>query len=314
MKRFLSILIMLSMIISITSCSNNNKQQNTDKSTQEINIGSVSDKSTSSESNLNNQEQTNKIVMSSANERLKYIIRSLRTDEENDVYEIDITNEKGFLDLVGITEENVEEYAISASLMNVQAYTIAIVKPVEGKEEDVKNALITYRDSVIKSFKQYLPDQLAKAENSYLLEDLNRLGYYVLVMCDNQDQLYEQLLNKLENIEDIGVDESLPPQIKDKMLFTEIYNINDAYKISKENGDKIYNFEYFNSYENEDISNGVVILKLDLGLSYYLLVGFKDTKAESIPEYIQLVSKEDDTKTDIRENNDLDGYLNRVIE
>ena len=99
-------------------------------------------------------------------------------------------------DLLGLKKEDVEACALSASLMNVKAYGVAAVCPVAGREEAVRNGLNDFIANRKESFQQYLQDQYEIADKAKLgtLKD----GTILLVMCENQDQVYESIQTAIE--------------------------------------------------------------------------------------------------------------------
>lgn len=98
--------------------------------------------------------------------------------------------------MLGVTAEDMSAFAIAVSPMNVKAYGVAAIMPASGKEETVKKGLETFVDNQQKSFEQYLPDQyeVAKAAKVESQED----GTLLLVMCENQDEVYESIKKSLE--------------------------------------------------------------------------------------------------------------------
>lgn len=96
-----------------------------------------------------------------------------------------------WLQLLGLTSADVENYAISVSPMNIKAYGVAVIKPVAGKEETVKAGLENFVATQQKNFENYLPDQyeIAKAGKVEQLED----GTLIMVVGENQDALYESI-------------------------------------------------------------------------------------------------------------------------
>lgn len=93
--------------------------------------------------------------------------------------------------LLGVTEEDMEAYAISLSAMNVQAYTIALILPAEGREETVLENVNAYVERQRQSFEFYLADQYEIAQNARVetLED----GTILLVMAENTDEVYNTI-------------------------------------------------------------------------------------------------------------------------
>lgn len=89
---------------------------------------------------------------------------------------------------------NFEAGAFSFSLMNVQAYTIAIVKPAEGQKDTVLKYFSDYRQQTETSFDKYLADQYDIAKSA-VTEEVN--GYIVFVMAENADSIAANIKAKL---------------------------------------------------------------------------------------------------------------------
>lgn len=96
---------------------------------------------------------------------------------------------------LGFTAEDTKAYAVSMSLMNVNAYAIVAAMPAEGKEETVKTGLENYVEAQKSSFEFYLEEQYEVASNAKLetLDD----GTILLVMCEGQDAVFDQIVTKL---------------------------------------------------------------------------------------------------------------------
>lgn len=128
-------------------------------------------------------------------------IENARDQEENDALPIitSVDDDLGqtTFDLLGLKKEDVEACALSASLMNVKAYSIAAVYPVAGREEAVRNGLNDFIANQKGSFHQYLQDQYEIASRAKLgtLKD----GTILLVMCEDQDQVYESIQTAIES-------------------------------------------------------------------------------------------------------------------
>lgn len=130
-------------------------------------------------------------------------IRAARSDEMNEYFPV-TTNEGGFPDateeemtfaLLGFTGEDVDAYAVSLSLMNVNAYAIVAAKPAQGKEETVKTGLEKYVEAQKASFENYLEDQHEIAASAKLdtLDD----GTVLLVMSEGQDEIFQSIKDAL---------------------------------------------------------------------------------------------------------------------
>lgn len=113
-----------------------------------------------------------------------------------DLTEEDIASQGAMcLQVLGLTEEDMEEAAFSVSMMNVQSYGLAIVKPADGKEAAVTEGLQTFIDGQKAAQENYLADQYAIAKAAKL--DTVKSGEVVLVMCEEQDTVFSSIKNAL---------------------------------------------------------------------------------------------------------------------
>ena len=98
--------------------------------------------------------------------------------------------------LIGVTEEDMDAYAVAVSPVNVKAYGIAAILPAEGREAVVVDGLQAFIDRQKSNFQTYLVDQYAIAEKARLenLED----GTVLMVMCEDSDQVFEQIKTAIE--------------------------------------------------------------------------------------------------------------------
>ncbi len=125
-------------------------------------------------------------------------ITAARTDEENEAYQVMSDKdaiEDAYYNVVGFTAADVDEVAMSVSLINIKAYGIVIAKPAEGCEETVKAGLQGFIDTQCANFETYLADQYEIAKNAKLetLDD----GTIVMVMCENADTVYEAIVSAI---------------------------------------------------------------------------------------------------------------------
>ena len=100
------------------------------------------------------------------------------------------------LPMLGVTADDMSAFALSMSVMNVQAYGIAVIMPAEGCEQTVLDGVNAFVENQKSSFQTYLADQYAIAEAAKVetLAD----GTVVLVMCENSDQVYDAIVAALE--------------------------------------------------------------------------------------------------------------------
>ena len=137
------------------------------------------------------------------------IIHDARTDEENEYdmiftkgadgkftaidgysaeYEADQLDDElknMVFPLLGLEDGTYESFAASISSMMVRSYAVAIVKPAEGKTDDVKAALEAYVQSEQQSMEHYLEDQyqIAKAATVTVAPT----GEVILVCAEDHD-------------------------------------------------------------------------------------------------------------------------------
>ncbi len=95
------------------------------------------------------------------------------------------------LEVAGLTDTDLGEFAYSTTLMMTRAYGIGIFMPAEGKTETVKNALNGFVEIQKQSFETYLVDQFEIAKQA-IVEELPT-GEVVLVMCENAADVFEAI-------------------------------------------------------------------------------------------------------------------------
>lgn len=99
--------------------------------------------------------------------------------------DIQFQAESLILPMLGLEAGDYESFAVSVSPMNIHSYGIAIVKPAEGKTEDVQTALENFVTSQQMAMQNYLADQyeIAKAATVTTVPS----GEVVLVCCEGSD-------------------------------------------------------------------------------------------------------------------------------
>lgn len=136
-----------------------------------------------------------------SSEDLKAAIEGARDEELNQVIPVlTSVNDAGaqqVLTTLGLETEKMECYAMSVSLINIKAYGIVLVKPVEGEEEAVTAALEAFVESMRKSFENYLPAQ-AEIANAATVETLEN-GVIMLVMSDGHDTVRDFIAQAVLN-------------------------------------------------------------------------------------------------------------------
>lgn len=139
------------------------------------------------------------------------ILHNARTDEENE-YDMIFTKgsdgkftaidgysaeyEAGQLDdeirnmmlpLLNLEDDQYTDFAASVSTMMVRSYAVAIVKPAEGKTDDVKAALQAFVTSEQQSMEHYLEDQYQVAKAATVT--VAPTGEVILVCAEDHDTI-----------------------------------------------------------------------------------------------------------------------------
>ncbi len=145
-------------------------------------------------------EPENALTGADLAEHYKSAIEAGRTESDNADRPINVTGEEEemgsyFWELLGFAPEDVDAFAVSLSLMNVQAYCVGLFKPVEGKAEAVVAGLENYIAGQQRGFESYLPDQGVIADNA-ILETLDD-GTVIIVMSDGWDDVYAGITEAL---------------------------------------------------------------------------------------------------------------------
>ena len=106
----------------------------------------------------------------------------------------EMTDLDAFMERQEWDKANFERGAVSFSIMNVQAYTIAVVKPAEGQIETVKQYFADYKARTEKDFERYLEDQYEIAKAAVIDE---KDGYVIFVMDEDADSIAETIKSKI---------------------------------------------------------------------------------------------------------------------
>lgn len=202
MKKIIAAVLCLTMCFALLSaCGTENKPAETDPVTSEEPSTAPTESAEPSEEpseQPSDEPSTAPETEAPATSALADAITSSRTDEENEAYPVfsdKAAIEDAYYQVVGFTAADVDEIAMSVSLINVKAYGIVIAKPAEGCEETVKAGLQGFIDTQCANFETYLADQYEIAKNAKLetLDD----GTIIMVMCENADAVYEAIVAAL---------------------------------------------------------------------------------------------------------------------
>ena len=157
---------------------------------------------------------------SAAKKDYTQILHDARPDEDNEYYMIFSPGKEGkftaqygysesyedadqldeeirnmLLPLLNLEEGDYTDFSASVSGMMVQSYALAIVKPAEGRQEAVKQALLDFVTSEQSSMEHYLEDQYAIAKAAKV--EVVPSGEVVLVCCENSDAVLSAIKTAL---------------------------------------------------------------------------------------------------------------------
>lgn len=200
MKKIIAAVLCLTMCFALLSaCGTENKPAETDPVTsEEPSTAPTESAEPSEEPSEQPSDEPSTAPEAPATSALADAITSVRTDEENEAYPVfsdKAAIEDAYYQVVGFTAADVDEIAMSVSLINVKAYGIVLAKPAEGCADTVKAGLQAFIDTQCNNFETYLADQYEIAKNAKLetLDD----GTIVMVMCANADAVYDAIVAAL---------------------------------------------------------------------------------------------------------------------
>ena len=99
------------------------------------------------------------------------------------------------LPLLGLEEGMYDDFAASVSGMMVSVYGVAIVKPAEGRTQDVVDAMDAYVQSQQKAMERYLEDQYEIACAARVVTVPT--GEVVMVCCEDSDTVLANIQKAL---------------------------------------------------------------------------------------------------------------------
>ena len=97
--------------------------------------------------------------------------------------------------LLGLEDDMYDDFAASVSGMMVSVYGVAIVKPAEGKQQAVSEALDAYVQSQMQSMEHYLEDLYQIAASSHI--STAPTGEVILVCCENPEAVMNAIKTAL---------------------------------------------------------------------------------------------------------------------
>lgn len=124
-------------------------------------------------------------------------IESARDEQMNKVIPVMTTPDNAFiLEMFGVKAEQMDEFAIAASMMNIKAYGIAVIKPAKGCEQAVLDGVKGFVEMQQRNFEFYLVDQKEIADNAIV--ETTKDGLVILVMCEDAETVYKTIMDNLK--------------------------------------------------------------------------------------------------------------------
>lgn len=228
------------------------------------------------------------MYVASEDDLLRYVIEQSRSEERNEAFDI-FSGEEAveWMNMYGLSADFVEACAVSYLMMNVSAYTAAILKPTSNGEDPVLEMLNTYKESRMQSFEHYLEEQYDIAAAARIFTE----GPYVcLVMADDADaeeQSIRSLLSQADTLFAIDPEKISIPQ--KEMDIAQVLEINEAFCASTV-VDIEYSFEWFSEFEYEVVETNQ--FRFDVDPEFYLQLSILEN---NIIGDILLVSKTNPT-------------------
>lgn len=111
------------------------------------------------------------------------------TDPSQDAY--------GVLELYELSDQLMQQYAITLSPSNNTPYALAIILPEAGQQQTLLEKLQALIEQKQLVFQDYLPKQYAIAADAKL--ETMDTGEVVLAMCPNSDEVMEEIRQELED-------------------------------------------------------------------------------------------------------------------
>ena len=115
--------------------------------------------------------------------------KDYETDQLND----EIANM--MMPMLNLEDGMAEDFAASLSTMMVQSYGLAIVKPAEGKTQEVVDAMDAYIQNQQQTMEHYLEDQYQIAASAKVATVPT--GEVVMVCCENSDAVMNAIKTAL---------------------------------------------------------------------------------------------------------------------
>lgn len=198
-KLFALVLAMALSFTALTGCGRNNNDKNNNTTPPSATTPDKENPNMPPENNPEKKDETlgEKVedVVLSAGATLEDIV--VKLGEEMGIAMPQKLDDETLKDVFNIDPADIEEYYGEYSVVNTSSDHIIAVKVKEGRMDDVKKAFEERRDSVVKDFEQYLPDQLEKAKNASIIE---KGPYLFFVIAGDAEKGIDKEVTRIKEI------------------------------------------------------------------------------------------------------------------
>lgn len=135
-------------------------------------------------------EEVSGLVVAIVSENNAKVLEAIKTSYDPVFGMLQKLDGKDALDTIGIAEENLEEYLIKTPMMIVSSRGYYIVKPKQGKEDEVKKEIDEYFKKQEQQWSTYLPDQYELVKN----RKEGKIGsYLVYIVSEDNDKVWNEI-------------------------------------------------------------------------------------------------------------------------
>ena len=118
------------------------------------------------------------------------ILNSIKDSKENIFGALMEVNDETLESQFNINKSDVKEYLIKVPMMITSSNSYIIIKPVDGKKDEVKEKIDEYMTKLEKQWETYLPEQYELVKNSLEKEYGD---YLIYIVSSNNDLVFETI-------------------------------------------------------------------------------------------------------------------------
>ena len=118
------------------------------------------------------------------------ILNSIKDSKENIFGALMEVNDETLESQFNINKSNVKEYLIKVPMMITSSNSYIIIKPVDGKKDEVKEKIDEYMTKLEKQWETYLPEQYELVKNRLEKEYGD---YLIYIVSSNNDLVFETI-------------------------------------------------------------------------------------------------------------------------